>query len=368
MSTVITTFPDGTYTSSNKPSVETLKTDIQALETGHNELETRVVSASTSTAGTVELATTAETTTGTDTTRAVTPDGLHDMTSLSGAAWFLDEDDMASDSATKVPSQQSVKAHVANGTVTMANKTLSSPVVKAWTGWQLYDTVTPTYTSADDPTYTITFASVDLTSVLSVGMKVKFTNNSTTFYGIITAIAFSTNTVVTLYGGTDYDVANSAISDFYFSTDRAPQGFPMDPTKWTVQVSDTTQRSQSSPVQNTWYNLGSITISIPIGVWDVYYKVSARGVYNSNTSENIYSTLSTANNSESDVDFTAYTFVAGASGNISGGMTTGVRKTLVLAAKTSYYLNHKTNNTSQTTLVIENAESKCIVSATIAYL
>ena len=76
--------------------------------------------ASTSAAGIVELATTAETTTGTDATRAVTPDGLHDMTSLSGAAWFLDEDDFSSNSATKVPSQQSTKAYV-------------DASVKAWT-------------------------------------------------------------------------------------------------------------------------------------------------------------------------------------------------------------------------------------------
>jgi len=62
--------------------------------------------------GKVELATTAETTTGTDATRAVTPDSLHDMTSLAGAAWFLDEDTMSSNLDTKVPSQQSVKAYV----------------------------------------------------------------------------------------------------------------------------------------------------------------------------------------------------------------------------------------------------------------
>src|SRR3990167_9054040 len=69
--------------------------------------------ASTTVKGVVELATTAETTTGTDATKAVTPDGLHDMTSLAGTAWMLDEDNMASDSATKVPSQQSVKAYIA---------------------------------------------------------------------------------------------------------------------------------------------------------------------------------------------------------------------------------------------------------------
>ena len=61
--------------------------------------------------GVVELATTAETATGTDSGRAVTPDGLHDMTSLSGAAWMLDEDNMASNSATKVATQQSIKAY-----------------------------------------------------------------------------------------------------------------------------------------------------------------------------------------------------------------------------------------------------------------
>lgn len=75
-------------------------------------------------AGIVELATTAETETGTDATRAVTPDGLHDMTTLAGAAWFLDEDTMSSDSATKTASQQSIKAYVdaymagKNGTAT----------------------------------------------------------------------------------------------------------------------------------------------------------------------------------------------------------------------------------------------------------
>lgn len=40
---------------------------------------------------------------------------------------LLDEDDMASDDDTKAPTQQSVKAYVDSGTVTMSNKTLASP-------------------------------------------------------------------------------------------------------------------------------------------------------------------------------------------------------------------------------------------------
>jgi hypothetical protein len=70
-----------------------------------------VTAASTAAAGKVELATTAETETGTDTGRAVTPEGLHDMTTLAGAAWFLDEDAMTSDSAVKTSSQQAIKAY-----------------------------------------------------------------------------------------------------------------------------------------------------------------------------------------------------------------------------------------------------------------
>tara|TARA_R110000823_G_scaffold284094_1_gene402216 strand:- start:144 stop:1508 length:1365 start_codon:yes stop_codon:yes gene_type:complete len=68
--------------------------------------------ASTTVAGIVELATTAETETGTDTTRAVTPDGLHDMTTLAGVAWMSTSTTLTEDSDTIVASQQSIKAYV----------------------------------------------------------------------------------------------------------------------------------------------------------------------------------------------------------------------------------------------------------------
>ncbi len=44
-------------------------------------------------------------------------------------AVLLDEDDMASDSAVSVASQQSIRAFITSGTVTMSNKTLTSPVL-----------------------------------------------------------------------------------------------------------------------------------------------------------------------------------------------------------------------------------------------
>ena len=48
---------------------------------------------------------------------------------LSAATDMLDEDAMGSNSATKTASQQSVKAFVTSGTVTMTNKTLTTPTI-----------------------------------------------------------------------------------------------------------------------------------------------------------------------------------------------------------------------------------------------
>ena len=71
--------------------------------------------------GIVELATDAETSSGTDTARAVTPANIQAMTSLSGAAWMLDEDDMATDSNIKVASQQSIKAYISESGIRPKN-------------------------------------------------------------------------------------------------------------------------------------------------------------------------------------------------------------------------------------------------------
>lgn len=87
-----------------------------------------VATASTIASGIVELATITETQSGTDATRAVTPAGLAGMTTVAAHAWFIDEDSFATDSAVRVPSQQSVKAYVdgrASASITLTNKIIS---------------------------------------------------------------------------------------------------------------------------------------------------------------------------------------------------------------------------------------------------
>lgn len=274
---------------------------------------------------------------------------------------------VSSDTATNVNHAATTYAHSTDEEVRLVVPSVELDAIWAQisTGWLPIPTgTTLAYSSADDPTYVVT-TSTDLRAYIQVGDRVKFTNNSTTFYGIVTAIAAGT---MTLYGGTDYDVANSAITAVYFSHVKSPVGFPMDPAKWTVTTTDTNTTTQSSPVQNTWYNIQSIAHTIPIGVWRTRYSVNVGPLYNSNTSVNQFTTLSTANNSESDTDFTVFGYIAGASGNLRFNAQHEREKTLVLAAKTTYYLNHKTDNSTQTQLNIYGGTAKTIIRSICAYL
>lgn len=237
------------------------------------------------------------------------------------------------------------------------------------TGWFPVPTgVTLTYSSADDPTYVVTTSS-DIRSYVQVGDRVKFTNNSTTFYGIVTVTAAGS---LTLYGGTDYDVANSAITAVYFSHMKSPLGFPLDPTKWTAETENQSEVVQSTPTQSTWYNLGTLSLTIPIGSWDVYYNASVTGNDNSSTVVT-FTTLSTANNSESDADFTSGSgFQITGATNVRNKVQQTRRKHLTLASKTVYYLNHMTETSGATSILLNETYNsrtdKTIIRAVCAYL
>lgn len=233
----------------------------------------------------------------------------------------------------------------------------------------LFDINTWSYSSADAPTFVISINS-DMTTVLSPGMRIKLTQ-TTEKYFIVTAVgSFSGGaTLVTVYGGTDYTLANAAITSPYYSTAKAPFGFPLDPTKWTEIVLDTSNNTQASPVQNTWYNLGSVNLSIPIGTWHVRYQTALGVDQGTATGVSAYCTLSTANNSESDADFTAHVEWDGSSQNnlyIVGHIA--VSKFLALASKTAYYLNTRTTLSGIADVYNQGARTKNIIEAVCAYL
>lgn len=205
-------------------------------------------------------------------------------------------------------------------------------------GWTAADE-TWTYASADDPSFTFT-VSGDKTDKYSPGMRIKLTQ-TTKKYFLITSVSYSSpNTTLTVYGGTDYDLANASITNPYYSTDKAPQGFPLDPTKWTVSLA-IADASQANPTSNTWYNVGGTNsqITIPIGAWTVTMKGLNHTTYNNATSHVSQAIcLSTANNSCSDTEMYMVTY-DGNPGSLTRDTFGSFTKYLVLTSKTTYYAN-----------------------------
>ena len=222
------------------------------------------------------------------------------------------------------------------------------------------------YSSADAPTFVAT-TSADLTSFIGPGDRVRLVQSATDLYFIVTAISAGN---VTLYGGTDYVLANSAITSPVFSKAKSPIGFPLSAAKWTVTFRDTSSRTQSSPVNGTWYNLGSgaLSFSLPIGSWDVTFESTVYLTYPGAGAPQVYSTLSTANNSESDSDFTG-TAAAHSPATLSNPVATFARrKTIDIAAKTSYYANIKTSDGGVSAIGFYSNTAPMVVEARCNYL
>lgn len=90
-------------------------------------------------------------------------------------------------------------------------------LIPDYAGWELA-AGTFTYGSASTMN-----APSDLTGYLEPGDKVRWKQGGSYKYGYVVSL---TSTVITLTGGSDYTVANSAITDVYFSKAVSPDGFP----------------------------------------------------------------------------------------------------------------------------------------------
>ena len=228
-------------------------------------------------------------------------------------------------------------------TQTLTNKTLTSPLFAGVIDGWISAGETWTYASADDPTFTFTVAA-DVTTKYSAGMKIKLTQGTVKYFIITAVSAFSGgNTTITVYGGTDYDLANAAITSPYYSMVKSPQGFPMSPAKWTVEFTSSDTQTQSAPTNGTWYNIGATSLNIPIGAWNLAYFVNVSIVMASSTTIAPYISLSDSNNSESDHDFTMYCRQDSLTRHY---FSVSIDKDIILTSKTTYYIIAKVGTTT----------------------
>lgn len=205
-----------------------------------------------------------------------------------------------------------------------------------------------TYQGADDPTYTM-YVVGDANLYLSLGMRIRVTQ-TTNKYFILTKIGTydsgNNRTLLTMYGGTDYDLANATIINPSYSVVKAPFGFPLQEEKWTVLVTNTSLIQHANVTENVWYNSG-VFISVPIGNWDLGYRVSTLPYSENSRQLQAHTTLSTTTNSQTDSGFTCQTgFCHATPTAIWVQDTLYTSKRVSLTSKTTYNLLSMMNNTS----------------------
>lgn len=223
-----------------------------------------------------------------------------------------------------------------------------------------------TWTYASSTTFTV---SGDVTTKYSAGMKIRMYQSGYKYF-FITKVAYSSpNTTITVYGGTDYTIANAAISLGHFSPHKAPLGFPLDPAKWTIETTDTTERVQTPPVQNTWYNLGSLSIAIPIGAWNVEYMTQLGTGDSAGVVGSAAVSLSTSSSSESDNTMTAVRYATFGTAASDFYIDCHRRRSINLSSDTTYYLIERTTTSGVDTLRINTSGgSNTVIRAVCAYL
>lgn len=158
-----------------------------------------------------------------------------------------------------------------------------------------------------------------------------------TEYGIITKVTYSApNSTISVFSPKGYAIPNGTLSAPYYSVQRVPYGLPAAEGDWSIQI-PLMVRQQAAGTAATWVNLNQL-ISIPTGKWRAGYNTHAIVTHAGTTFLSFNTTLSTANNSQSDIRFTARSSVVSTSTTEQDSQVTK-EAPLELDSQTLYYLN-----------------------------
>ncbi len=224
-------------------------------------------------------------------------------------------------------------------------------------GWVEADE-TWTYVSTDDPTGVFK-VNADVTGKYSVGMRIKMTNGGNTIHGIITKMGTyggdeAGYTYITFLHEIDpadnlalHLMANSAITNNYYSTQKAPFGFPLDVKSWTIIYPIVSSGSANYlDGGGAVAQFGTLQADMPIGSWIASYKVNP---YLTTTSSSYKDNMmwgeigiSTANNSFTDNYlfnrlYIIYNLAVGTLRPVYAGVVSGERE-YIATSKTTFYL------------------------------
>lgn len=188
-------------------------------------------------------------------------------------------------------------------------------------------------------------------SALATDTDTPFTNSvtgtsvtaGTTNYGIITAQTFSTNTTYTVQVPEGETLPTTGgIGEVYYSTHRAPYGFPAARSKWFVET------ILKSPIalgasSATWYsgsstNSGSAKLAVPIGEWNVGYYANIYTDEGTNSLSDHYMTLCRTAGTETDKNFTTHQVVGTMTANVFHQSEHAKEQPVATTSLTDYFL------------------------------
>jgi hypothetical protein len=137
-------------------------------------------------------------------------------------------------------------------------------------GWDTLGAYTISYDSEVEGIEYYAKVTGDVTGVIGPRMKIKLTQDAEVKYFVCTAAELvEGNTILTLFGGLDYTLTDSAISDTYVSMYAAPVGFPQDRARWRVEVYSNVDAKIESGVRGRVYNIGDQSVVVPTGSWKI---------------------------------------------------------------------------------------------------
>lgn len=195
------------------------------------------------------------------------------------------------------------------------------------------------------------------------------TPGGTLDFGIVMKKSFSTNTTLTVQVPEGCTIPTTGgVTAVAYGTG-VPYSFPASRNKWRVETLIRSSTAQGSPSVGTWYNIASYQILIPAGEWSVYHRTSLGASCASASTTNypvVYSTLSTANNSESDPTTSAK--INGNNALEIKGQHTLLDYPISLTTPTTYYLNEKTDTGTTSAITLSNDGMPSNIIAESAYL
>jgi hypothetical protein len=159
------------------------------------------------------------------------------------------------------------------------------------------------------------------------------TPTGTDDFAIVQAVSSTVATVSVPAGCTV--PTSGGIAATYISTTQNPFNWVIDNDRWEILTRNRTLMTQTSPVNGTWYNISSLYLNVPKGVWNLGYINNFHGNAGSSITVKVFTTLSTSSSAESDRRYT----VDAESGPVTSCTgSANIFNTLTLSAATTYYI------------------------------